>query len=351
MTLADQIFELLGLRISPSTVQRFFELVANKSFPTEHTLNVFSEYAGCTSWDDFMAKYREDVPISNNMKLVPDQFGLLLFQLCLNNQHFDTVLQYVEMLSDEHMAYPTKEQFGTALGRSLRNNVQARKYLLEPLAKSKAGRSMFYENFVDIDYLHAYYLPAIQRHYTKYISPLDRTKYNSDYVFAKALEFIAFVKLKDRRKAIACAYALLQKFPIQSDWREFSHPYPYSRLLGIYLINEHLKKALTSVKVDYCLGRLEELVPAIEARDRLWVISQVAMALNYCGRSEDIVALYQAHMTTIHKLHPNTTVRSLMKCIERAADKLGISTDIPPAKPLYQFISHERSLREGVLLI
>lgn len=349
--LSQEIFDKLGVRISATTVQRLFELVSNKSFPSQHTLNVFSEYTGCASWDDFRARYKEDVPISNTKKLVPDEFGMALFQLCLKNQHYDTVLEYFSMLPDEHIPYKVVHRVSNALGLSLRRDAKARHALLEPLAKRKNGRVIFYENFVDIDYIHDYYVPAIKQHYSRYISPIDQQKYNSDWVFASALEFISYIKRGDKRRALACAYALFQKFPIETDFREFSHAFPYARLLSTFIISEHLKNQLTTAKVAFCLRKLEETVPNIASMDRLWVLQQVTMALNYCGRSEDIIALYHQHRDTIHTQQLSTNINVLLQCVERAAHKLGLNLHIPAPSSEHHFVCYDQSLKEPVVLI
>ena len=65
--LSDDIYTKLKTRISATTLQRFFELITNKSQPSNHTINVLSEYVGYSSWDDL--KNQEDYPIPKNEKI------------------------------------------------------------------------------------------------------------------------------------------------------------------------------------------------------------------------------------------------------------------------------------------
>ena len=147
INLSKEIASRIDKQISPTTLQRFFELISNNSQPSKYTLNILSEFVGYSSFDDLKNKNKEDSPISSNEKLITDEFGIALFNLCLKNHHFDTVQEYLNLLPKENVHFQTQVKIGDSFGNIFRKDKKARAVLLPQLAKTASGRTYFYESF------------------------------------------------------------------------------------------------------------------------------------------------------------------------------------------------------------
>jgi len=340
--LSDEIEKTTCKKISPTTLQRFFEIIANKSQPSKWTLNILSEYVGYNSWNDLQTKNKEELPISNHEKLITDEFGITLFKLCLKNHHFETVLEYLDLLPNENLNWNTQLNIANSLGSVLRKDKKARAVLLPQLAKTKVGRTYFYESFVDIDYVNQYYQDAISSYYLPRIEVYDQRKYVTDYTFAKAIEFIAHLKVRKRRDAILTASELFQKVDINTPREVFIHPFPYARLIAIYIISEYLKKKLNQQKIDFAIEKIEEVIT--NTNQPTFLLSQLIMALNYCNYYQEIIDLFKKHESIIEqKVKTSSDYLPIIVCVKNAFAKLGITTTISTNKLDYSFLDIKQS--------
>ena len=76
--------------ISASTLERFFGLVSNKASFYSTTLDILSEFVGYPSWQHFCKTHQiEDFKPSATQ--VYDDNSWKLLNICLKNEHFDTI--------------------------------------------------------------------------------------------------------------------------------------------------------------------------------------------------------------------------------------------------------------------
>lgn len=332
-SVSNDIFERTSERVSATTIQRFFELISNKSKTSIKILDIFSSYANYKSWDDFKLKHKEENPISKQNKIYPDEYGKILFDICLKNHEFKSVIDYIERLPVDFSNFTLLCDIGQSLGKVIRIDNKARVKLLPELAKTTAGRFYFYENFVDIDYINNYYRESISKYYLKHLTPNNGLKYNADIVFAKSIEFLGFVKSGKFKEAIKCSYILFKEVNIQSEPELFLHPYPYSRLISIYLITEKLKKSLTSKKVEKSIYRVEELISRETNYNGTFVLAQLIMALNFCSAYQEVIDLYKKYEVLINNSEKSTdNYIPIINCVKNSYLNLGISIglDIKP---------------------
>lgn len=303
-----------------------------------------SEYAGYTSWDDLQKK--EDNPISRNEKLVPDELGITLFTLCLKNHHFDTVLQYIDLLPSDTYVAKTHRQISRTFGQVFRKDIKARNVLLPELAKTKNGRDYFFETFVDIDYINQYYNKAIVNNYIPAIGSLNEIKNRTDFVFAKSIEFIAYVTSNNHKRAISSSYELFQKINVQSHWQEFSHPYPYARLISVFLISEYLKDKLTSSKVMFSINKIENVLNHND--NPLFVLAQLIMALNYCECYQEAIGVYEKYKGSIDSSNStfDYNYASIINCIKNCKENLNIMFQEEILNSVYVFEQRVNSINK-----
>lgn len=325
VTLSEDIFNITGQQLSPTTVQRFFELIANKSFPSAFTLNVFSEYAGYSTWDDFQKKNRDSLKIAQNEKLIPDEYGLALFNICLKNHHFESALEYLKVIPGEGLNHSTVVNIAESLGRVIRNDKKARTILVPELAKLTNGRKYFYESFIDIDYITTYYQKALSDDYLRYSSPVNKQKYITDFAFAKAIEFTGYIKSEDPKKALRVAYELLHKAPIDISWQELAHRFPYARLISVYLISEFLKGKLTDSKIIAAIEKIEIVIENQSPSCAALMLAQLIMALNYCRKYDFVIDVYTKYLPIIRQsVKSNENYLTILNCVKGSFHQKGL---------------------------
>lgn len=340
--MSKEIETKIDKKISATTLQRFFELIANNSQPSKYTLNILSEFVNYTSFDDLKNKNKEDSPISSNEKLMMDEFGITLFNLCLKNHHFDTVQEYLNLLPKENIHFPTQLKIADSFGNIFRKDKKAREILLPQLAKTNTGRTYFYESFVDIDFINQYYQKAITNFYLPYSSPYNQKKYLTDFIFTKAIEFIAKIKSGDKKEAIVISFELFQKIDVNIAWQELSHPFPYARLMSVYIISEYLKNNLTVEKTSFAIDKIEDVIANIS--QPTFVIAQLIIAFNYCEKFEEVLDLYNKYESIIDS-HQKTSSDYfiIVSCVNNAYDQLNINSAITSLSLDYQFKDAEAS--------
>lgn len=312
-------------RVSATTIQRFFELISNSSKTSIKILDIFSVYVGFLSWEDFKLKNKEENPISSISNLIPDQYGKILFDICLKNHEFKSVIHYLDHLPPFFTDHHLLTDIGQSLGKVIRTDFKARTILLPELAKSKVGRFYFYENFVDIDYINEYYRQSISKYYLKHLKPNNVSQFNTDFVFAKSIEFIGLLKLNKHKEALLCSYILFKKINIEATPSHFLHPYPFSRLIAIDLISEWLKKRLTVSKIEHSIFRIESLISKENNFNATFILAQLMMALNFCSAYQEVIDLYKKYDVLIHNSIKTTdNYLPIMNCVKNSFLKLGI---------------------------
>ena len=255
-------------------------------------------------------------------------------------------MEYIDLLPTETHIEETQLQISRSLGLTFRKDKKARKLLLPELAKTKNGRTYFFENFVDIDFVNHYYKDAIVSNYIPHIGNLIKEKNKTDFLFAKAIEFIANVKANKKKQAIWTSYNLFQKISIQIHWQELSHPYPYARLISTYLISEYLKGKLTIEKITFSIEKIE--IVLFNTENTMFVLAQLIMALNYCECYQEVINLYEKYKNSIDlsKFNFDYNYTSIINCVNESKKNLNILFYEIKITPEYIFEQKIHSINE-----
>lgn len=223
------------------------------------------------------------------------------------------------MLPKEKLHFPTQLKIANSFGNILRKDPKAREALLPQLAKTTSGRTYFYESFVDIDFLNVYFQKALTNFYLPNSKPYNQPKYLADFVFTKAIEFIAQVKAKRKKKAIKVSYELFQKVDVNIACQKFIHPFPYARLMSVYVISEYLKNNLSQQKVDFVIENIENVIINQTATDATFMLAQLIMALNYCKQPHIVIEIYTQHQSIIdNSIKDSSNYMAIISCLENS---------------------------------
>ena len=327
--LSLDVFHRTSENISASTLQRFFDLVPKTASISKTSLNILSEYAGFSDWDDFCRKQESSNENLLKEKYIPDEMGLKLFEIALKNHNFSTIIDYLKLLpiSDDKELNYTKQRLGSLFEEVFRRDAVARKKLLPELAKIEQGRYYFYERIVDIDYLSVYYADALS-HYKKYIDYNDKALSIRDFVFASSLEILNFTNLNKKRQAIRKAYELFSFVELtEVNLDLLGSKFPLTRYYSTYLVYLKLSNQLNNDEITRIVTLIDSLVSETNEVDtNTFIIGELFRALLYCERYYDIIALYEKYkMSNIKFYRPDNYYIPLINAVEASYRHAGIS--------------------------
>lgn len=157
-TLAKHIFSITGKYISDSTLKRFFGFNSSSFAPAYQTIQILSEYISI--------EINKKDSLQATADLISDFFNPIHFEKI---DRTDTKLQATCRSMAIH----------------LRNNPRLFEKVMEPIAKSKFGRTFYYELFLDYEYLSAYQYKG----YEKY---LENEKSYEGKLFGNAALFLKY---------------------------------------------------------------------------------------------------------------------------------------------------------------
>jgi len=145
--LSNDITQQLDSTLSFNTLRRFFNLMETKHHQSVYTLNILAAYCGFSSFDDFSNIVRRK-PVENKGQQNPD----LLFYLVMLFKDTE--------VSDEH---------DLIFFRFVRQTITFLEYhpdlidqFQREIAKTNNGQLYYFEQFVNIDRLNAYYGDGLQ---------------------------------------------------------------------------------------------------------------------------------------------------------------------------------------------
>lgn len=302
VNLSDAIFYVTRKKISPSTLQRFFELITNTSYPSKVTLNILAEYVNHNSWEDFIQKHKDSINHATDSKLIVDHFGLSLFNICLKNHDFNSVLEYINLLPpSEHTPDTMHQKIAETLGVFLRNSKKGRDILLPELARTVNGREYFFEEFVDLDFLNTYFAEALE-YYKKGTTIFNKSKQKQAIIFANSIQHLNLIKTNNKRAAIKNATAIQKIIPIEEvSMSALNHIYPIARYYYTQLTYLQLSKQLRPEKVDGILNNVTSTINnnTLSSKEIIFLLGKVCEGLLYCKCYHDICWLYQSYKKDI----------------------------------------------------
>lgn len=296
--LSDDIFNKTGKKLSPSTLQRFFELITNTSYPSKATLNILAEYVHYSSWDDFIQKHNVQLNHNIHNRVIVDSFGLSLFNICLKNHDFASVLEYIDKLPPiEHISEDIHRKIAATLGVFLRKSQKGRTILLPELAKSVNGRLYFFEKFTDLDYLNYYFSDALDI-YKKYTTAFDKNRQFQDLIYANSVQYVNQLRTNQKRAAIKNATIIHDILPIEEVAIDtLNHIFPVARYYYTHLTYLQLTKQLHPQKVEIVLNQVITTIDnkSLNSRDLIILLGVVCEALLFCQCYQEVCYLYQRY--------------------------------------------------------
>ncbi len=162
----SDLFKQKKIPVSASTIARLYELVVAPSKPYLSTLDNLAKFLEYDNWENYVED-QSTHHFSSNHFLTEEAkgFSQSVLEMALHLKRYDTV----EMLLEKYVYFENNPvHFSTAnlLGKYVKKHNYDEALLLV-LANSKAGRSLFYECFVDEENdafakaLYHYYLPKV----------------------------------------------------------------------------------------------------------------------------------------------------------------------------------------------
>jgi hypothetical protein len=153
--LSDEIFKRTKVQLNPNTLRRFFGLVKAEYPPSQSTLTILSKYCGFQSVDEVNA-VRKDV--SYDSKEIDDSKE-------------DNVLHFLcSLFKDVSVTDAEDKTFLSVVMKTVnflnRNPALTDKFQIQ-IAKTKNGQEFYFEKFVNIDKLNAYYGKGLRYYYSE----------------------------------------------------------------------------------------------------------------------------------------------------------------------------------------
>jgi hypothetical protein len=294
--LSEQIFERTGKRLSPSTLYRLLVSDQNKHVPYLSTLDILSDYAGHRDWTTF-CRQNEAVPeVSTDKKIVPDTLGLQLLKICLDNHHFQSVIDYLKMLEGPVLpSWKMHLELGSVLGQTFRKDPVAQKELLPELARIPEGRFFFYEAFVDEDHLDGYYGAAIMRYHHYQFDLIDNQRIK-DYLFGQCMLFFRALRNQDLTHLLRIGQELfsIDDEKISCQYQLPAHP--VGRWHAYRLAYWHHCDQLNPTRLRSAINRIEAELGGLSFHNQLVIINYCIEILLAIGAYDWIDYLYRKHI-------------------------------------------------------
>lgn len=316
--LSEKIRKKCSVNISKSTILRFFDLVPSKSGISLSSLNIFCQYLGFKNYSDFV----NSVNPEPDKKYIPDEFGLNLFNICLKNHEFKSVIDYIQQLPIGGIGLKRHNAIKESFGTFFRNDRKGRKLLIPELAKIEQGRHYFFESFVDFDYLHQYYSSGLQ-YYQKHIKTHQPQLACRDFVFSQSVLIIAAIQKRDLRTAKRLSYELFSyKLRNDNSIIGFSHVWPFARYNALHLIYMYLQNNLRPAFLHDTIKRFRDQMSFPSAHFQQILLSELLQALLYCKRFNEIPDVFNEFITLTDSNHSicSSQYNSIRFCLQKAAD-------------------------------
>lgn len=308
--------------LSASTLIRMFVSSSYKNTPYLNTLDILSDYATGKMWNQFCS---QESIINESVKNTDNQINLQLLEICFQNEDFKTVLDYMSYLPAEYdeVSPETQIKLSNLFGVSIRNTNQ-RLALTKELAKTRQGRFLFFETFVDIDNLTGYYGQSLD-FYERYGQVVDTKRKLNDYIFLQCMRFWKAWLLQDIKEVKKVGYQLFGKYQpkeiIAANGVMF---YPFARWHAYRLIYLNEANMLTQNLVEDAILLLESAIKFFNPNKTVIVLSKLFEALLITNHSKLIYPLYLKYKAIIDLGEVNNdTYLPLLQYVKMALVKEG----------------------------
>ena len=294
---ANSIFKSTKKVISYNTIRRLYKIVKNDEWnPSKSTLNIIAEYCGFKSFIDFSDNFNiqnSQIEFYNEcyLKFYKNQkidFGLVN-KLCSQKQDFFTfdflkktihiaftyedldflihLFELDSVFKNKSYLYFHQNYLIQDIGALLRKHQNLQNHLWTHWSRQKNARMLYFELFVDMDYLITHHFLAIEQ-YNKY------STCQQDLAFAHALLFFrAF--LTNNNSVSLVHYQSLCSLDIKE-----MHPIPRARvIISKLLFSKPTKELLQEIKY-WCNFELENKKTA-PPFFHVWIMEGLIMVHQY----------------------------------------------------------------------
>lgn len=183
--LANQ-FEERNLFISGHTLARVFGVIPNNNKPYKTTLDTLARFLQYENWDTYLQLHAGQLT-KNNFFLSENASGFseVVLELALVTKNYDE-LHRILLLYNSYELNEFHFHIANLIGLFVQEN-RADDVLLEVLAKSRAGQSLFYGCFVDEENKDNYFSNALLRYYLPNVPTIESQIFVNTYCLAQAL--------------------------------------------------------------------------------------------------------------------------------------------------------------------
>jgi hypothetical protein len=265
----SDIFKDKRLSISPSTLARLYGIVSSASKPYLSTLDTLARFLEYENWENYVED-QSRYHFNANFFLNEDTHGFSqsVLELALQLKRFDTVQTLLEKYT-----YFDQNPIHFATANLIGNYVKHHNYneeLLSALANTKAGRSLFFECFVDENNENNAFSNALLKHYLPKVS----NKQDIFFVYAYVLAQNAYASIND--PSIVLKYKeILKTIPVHE--------------LHFHLLSRYLECEIHLAALENKLHRsMATIIEAITEHAYFqtkneWILARTSKALLHYG--------------------------------------------------------------------
>jgi hypothetical protein len=270
----SDVFKQKRLAVSPSTIARLYGIVASSSKPYLSTLDTLARFLAYDNWENYVADQNR-FHFNANFFLTEhtDGFSQSVLELALQLQRYDTVKVLLEKYT-----YFEHNSIHFATANLIGNYVKLHNYdenLLKVLAQTKAGRSLFYECFVDENNENRSFSDALFMHYL----PQAATSHDMFFVYAYLLSQNSYAGIIDA--TIVKQYRQLAKTISVNEL----HYHLLSRYLECNIHIAFIENTLPK-KVSILLDAVT--VNATDNINNEWIVARTIKALLHYGYKNEL---------------------------------------------------------------
>ncbi len=294
-------FKEKRLAISPSTIARLYGIVTSSSKPYLSTLDTLARFLEYDNWENYVED-QSRYHFNANFFLTEDTHGFSqsVLDLALQLKRYDTVQTLLEKYT-----YFDHNPIHFATANLIGNYVKLYNYdeeLLNLLAITKAGRSLFYECFVDENNENQSFSKALQKHYLPQVTNSQEVFFVYAYIvaqngYAEVYEPLMIAKYQQAIKAIPTKklhFHLLSRY-LECEIHIAAQEQKLHRSMAMIIeaITEHTN---LQNKNEWILARTIKALVHYGYKDRLFMNTQFNEAVNAVlmkkRKSKNSAALY-----------------------------------------------------------
>lgn len=181
----SELFKEKKILISASTFARIFGITNSKTKPYKATLDNLAKFLDYNDWDNYL-NYQSKYHSYSNVFLNDDAngFSKINLEIALLLKKYDAVKLELDKYEKFIASNSIHFEIANLIGKYVKiNNYDSE--LLIILAKSAAGRSLFYGCFVDENNENEYFSKAIHNYYLPQVPDFENTLFVTCFIIAQ----------------------------------------------------------------------------------------------------------------------------------------------------------------------